>query len=76
MNRAVFLRLSFACLALGPTAASAHPGDHSTFGWTSLATHLLEPDHLVFVALIVLVGILAFRLGRRAERRARERSAP
>ena len=76
MNRAIYFGLPSACLGLASTAASAHPGDHSGFGWTSLATHLLEPDHLVFIGLIVLVGILAFRLGRRAERRARERSEP
>ena len=73
MNRAIYLGLPSACLGLAPTAASAHPGDHSTFGWASLAMHLIEPDHLVFVALIVLVGLLAFRLGRRAERRVRDR---
>jgi H+/gluconate symporter-like permease len=76
MNRAIYLGLPSACLALGSTAASAHSGDHSGFGWTSLAVHLGEPDHLVFIALIVLVGVLAFRFGRRAERRARDRRAP
>ena len=38
--------------------------------------HVIEPDHLVLIALIVLVGVLAFRIGRRTERRARDRSAP
>jgi hypothetical protein len=76
MNRAIHLGLPSVDLALGATAAWAHPGDHSVLGWTSLAAHLLEPDHLVFIALIVLAGILAFRMGRRAERRARRRSAP
>jgi hypothetical protein len=76
MNRALYLGLPSACLALGSTAASAHPGDHAGFGWMSLAVHLIEPDHLVFIALIVLVGVLAFRIGRRTERRGRDRSAP
>jgi hypothetical protein len=76
MKRAIYSSLPSACLVLGATAASAHPGDHTDFGWRALAAHVLEPDHLVFIALIVLVGVLAFRLGRRTERRARERSAP
>jgi hypothetical protein len=76
MNRALYLGLPSACLALGLTAASAHPGDHAGFGWTALAMHLIEPDHVVFIALIVLVGVLAFRIGRRTERRARDRSPP
>jgi hypothetical protein len=76
MNRALYLGLPSAALALGSTAASAHPGDHSSLGWTSLAMHLREPDHIVFIALIVLVGMLGFRFGRRAERRARERRMP
>jgi hypothetical protein len=76
MNRALQFGLASTCLALGSTAASAHPGDHGGFGWAALAAHLAEPDHLVFVALIVLVGVLAFRIGRRAERPARQRRAP
>jgi H+/gluconate symporter-like permease len=76
MNRALYLGLPSACLALGSTAASAHPGDHAGFSWTALAMHLIEPDHLVFIALIVAVGIVAFRLGRRTERRARDQGAP
>jgi hydrogenase/urease accessory protein HupE len=76
MNRAIYLGLALVSLALGSTAASAHPGDHAGFGWTSLAAHLVEPDHLVLITLIVLVGILAFRMGRRAERRARQRRTP
>ena len=76
MKRALFVGLSLGVLALGSTAASAHLGDHTGFGWISLARHLFEPDHLVFIALIVLVGLLAWRLGRRAERRARARGRP
>jgi hypothetical protein len=76
MRHAIYLGLSFAYVAAGAGNASAHSGDHSSFDWISLAHHLIEPDHLVFVALIVLVGILAFRLGRRAERRVRDRNRP
>jgi hypothetical protein len=76
MNRALYLGLPSAALAIGSTAASAHPGDHSSLGWASLAMHVSEPGHIVFIALIVLVAMLGFRFERRAERRARERSTP
>jgi hypothetical protein len=76
MKRALYPGLSLAGLALSATAASAHPGDHTGFGWNSLAAHLFEPDHLVFIALIVLVGLLGYRLARWTERRVRERSRP
>ena len=76
MNRAIYLGLCFAFLAPGSSSALAHTGEHSSFGWMSLAMHLIEPDHLVFIAMIVLVGILAFRRGRRAERRIRDRGKP
>jgi hypothetical protein len=76
MKRALYPGLSLAGLALSAAAASAHPGDHTGFGWKSLAAHLFEPDHLVLLTLIVLIGLLGYRLGRRAERRVRERSRP
>jgi hypothetical protein len=76
MNRTIYLALSSAWLGLSSTVASAHPGDHAGLDWRSLPAHLIEPDHLVYLTLIVLVGLLAYRLGRRAERRVRERSAP
>jgi hypothetical protein len=60
-----------AILAAAP--ASAHPGDHSRFSFTDLAAHVFEVDHLVFLALIVIVGLLAYRAGRRS---AGKRSAP
>ena len=69
-------RYILVALAIIPTAAHAHPGDHSRFDWGALAGHLLEPDHLVFLALIVVVGLLAFVAGQRVERRARERDEP
>ena len=62
--------------AVIPTAALAHPGDHSSFTWTTFSAHLLEPDHLIFVVLIIVVGFIAFRAGRRAERQAQERRRP
>ncbi len=76
MKRALYPGLSLAGLALSATATSAHPGDHTAFGWKSLAAHLFEPDHLVFIALIVLVGLLGYRLARWTERRVSERSRP
>ena len=76
MNRAAFLGLTALHLALGVGPALAHPGDHSAFTVATLLRHLLEPDHLVFIALIVLAGILAVRAGRRTAAPAREREKP
>ena len=76
MHPAVRFKLTLLCLALGANPAFAHPGDHSRFDWGALAGHLLEPDHLVFLALIVVVGLLAFVAGQRVERRTRERDEP
>lgn len=66
----ILLRISLLVL-LGVLPALAHPGDHSAFSWAQLADHLFEPDHFVFLALIVITGVLAYRLGRRAEARRR-----
>jgi hypothetical protein len=74
MLRSRRLWLSVGYLLLGAAPAHAHPGDHGHFSWSELAGHLFEPDHLFFAALTIVVGILAFRAGRRVERRARERS--
>jgi hydrogenase/urease accessory protein HupE len=63
-------------VAVSSTAAYAHPGDHSQFGWLGLAEHLFEPDHLIFIALIVLVGFATFRAGRRSERQRQARKQP
>jgi hypothetical protein len=46
--------------------AAAHQGDHSGFDFASLVLHVLEPDHVVFAAIAVLTGILAYRAGKRA----------
>jgi hypothetical protein len=64
---------SVAALFALATPAWAHPGDHSRFAWRELADHLFEPDHLVFAALIVITGVLAYRLGRRAGTRQQVR---
>jgi len=47
--------------ALVPSAALAHPGDHSHAGVTANLRHLLtEPDHLAMLAAAVLaVALLA-----------------
>lgn len=41
---------------LTPTAAIAHPGDHSTSGILHMLT---EPDHLALLAVIVAVAAFA-----------------
>jgi hydrogenase/urease accessory protein HupE len=52
------------------TPALAHPGDHSFIRTTADAIwHLLEPDHIVFAIVTVIVGIAAYRAGRHAEAR-------
>jgi hypothetical protein len=48
-------------------AAAAHPGNHTQMTLIELVRHTAEADHLAFLALNVIVGILAFRAGRRAE---------
>lgn len=50
--------------------ASAHPGQHAGMTVVDLARHLFEPDHVIFAGLAGLVGIFAYRAGRRAEARA------
>jgi hydrogenase/urease accessory protein HupE len=50
--------------------AFAHVGDHSFIRSSADAIwHLLEPDHIVFAVATVIVGIAAYRAGRRAEAR-------
>jgi hypothetical protein len=56
-----------------PTAAWAHPGDHSHFDWAGFWGHLFEPDHLFFAAVTIIAAVLAYRAGRRAEARAIEK---
>jgi hypothetical protein len=61
-------RLFFAVLiAVASTPAFAHVGDHSFVRTTADAMwHVLEADHIVFAVLTVLVGVMAYRAGRRA----------
>ena len=56
-------------LSLLPTAAFAHPGDHSAIKATEGLGHLLsEPDHLTMIALAaLLVGLLIWLRRGRAE---------
>ena len=56
MNGLIALLLTVFVIGLGVTPADAHPGDHSGFSFSGLAAHLFEIDHLVFLALIVLVA--------------------
>jgi hypothetical protein len=49
--------------------ALAHMGDHSRFALPEMAAHLLEWDHLFFLGLAGVIGIMAFRAGRRLEAR-------
>ncbi len=71
MNRTICLASSLFYWAIGASPALAHPGDHAGFGWSELAAYLFEPDHLIFILLIIVVGILASGAGRRSANRAR-----
>lgn len=62
-----------ALLVLLPSAAFAHPGDHTHLDWMGLLTHLFEPDHLFFAVLTITASVLAYRAGRRAEARIKVR---
>lgn len=54
-------------LALIATPAVAHPGDHGALSFLQSLAHIaLEPDHLIFAAATVVVGVLAYRAGKRA----------
>jgi hypothetical protein len=48
-----------------------HIGDHTGLSFNALGLHLLEADHLFFAAMTVVVGISAYRYGRRVEARVR-----
>ena len=63
-----------AALAVTTQTAIAHPGDHVQMSVTELIAHYAEADHLAFLALTVIVGWLAYRLGRRTEARVRAKS--
>ena len=65
-----------ALVSLAPPPAAAHPGDHGHMSLLQIVQHYAEPDHLAFLALTVLVGVAAFRWGRRIESKARSASRP
>jgi hypothetical protein len=46
-----------------------HIGDHTVMSLSQFGWHLIEADHLAFAALTIVVGILAYRQGRRVEAR-------
>ena len=48
-----------------------HTGNHTGLSYRQIAAHALEPDHLIFAAVTVLVGVWAYRHGRRVEARVR-----
>ena len=50
--------------------AAAHVGEHGGMTLSQLASHVFETDHIVFAAIAIVVGILSYRAGRRAEARA------
>jgi predicted outer membrane protein len=66
-------RLAVLLLAMVATPALAHQGDHTQFDPVGLILHVLEPDHVIFAALAILTGVLAYRAGRRAEARSHAR---
>lgn len=68
MNRLAFAPLAFTLLA---TPALAHFGDHTALSLMALAEHVFETDHIVFAAIAVLTGVLAYRAGKRAGRNER-----
>lgn len=68
-------RLVYSLVPIGlATPAIAHPGDHARMSFVELVQHYAEPDHLVFLALTVIVGCLAYRWGRRVEAQAQART--
>ncbi len=67
LKRSVLLALSLIIV----TPAAAHPGGHGHMSFLELVRHYAEPDHLAFLALTVIVGWLAYALGRRVEARQR-----
>ena len=61
------------CLTFAATPAHAHPGGgHAHMSLSELVRHYAEPDHLVFFALAVVIGLAAFGIGRRIEAKARK----
>ncbi|MBN8920913.1 MAG: hypothetical protein J0H62_09615 [Rhizobiales bacterium] len=61
---------ALAALTATIAAAHAHPGDHSHLDAQHLVSHLMEPDHLGAIVVIVfaIVGIFFWR--RRTSRKS------
>jgi hydrogenase/urease accessory protein HupE len=61
---------ALAAIALAPTAAFAHPGDHTSMNLGAVARHIVtSPDHLAALAVASLVTVaLAICERRRAAR--------
>ena len=66
--------LAAAALASFAIPAHAHPGGHARMSVLELAQHLAEPDHVAFLAVLVIVGVVAWRWGRSADRAAKARA--
>jgi len=62
-----------AIVSMFSVPAFAHQGDHTGFDIAGLISHVFETDHIVFAAIAVLTGVLAYRAGRRAETRSHTR---
>jgi hypothetical protein len=65
---------AFAGVGFSAVPVFAHPGDHAHLTFETLASHLLEPDHLTFIALMVVIGVLAFAACRPRLRQAEKQS--
>lgn len=65
-------RLILIAIALSATPAMAHPGNHAGLDLAALAAHLFEADHIIFATLAAIIGVLAYKAGRRAEARKQE----
>lgn len=61
---------AIAGLVLSAVPAAAHVGEHQGMTLAQLASHVFETDHIVFAAIALVVGVLSYRAGRRAEARA------
>ena len=65
--------IAIAVISMLPAPAFAHQGDHTGFDIAGLLAHVFETDHIVFAAIAVLTGVLAYRAGRRAEAKSHSR---
>jgi hydrogenase/urease accessory protein HupE len=51
-------RVLFAAVLLAPTAALAHPGDHTAMTVAQVAHHIAtSPDHMLEVVFAILMGV-------------------